>query len=44
MQFVLSHPDLNTSFVREAGTALREAGWRCRAVTACAFGLARSDP
>lgn len=34
MQFVLSHPDLNTWFVREAGIALREAGWRCRAVTA----------
>lgn len=33
MQFVLSHPDLNTGFVREAGMALREAGWKCRAVT-----------
>ena len=33
-QFVLSHPDLNTVFVREAGMALREAGWPCRAVTA----------
>lgn len=34
MQFVLSHPDLNTVFVREAGAALRDAGWPCRAVTA----------
>lgn len=33
MQFVLSHPDLNSVFVREAGLALREAGWPCRAVT-----------
>lgn len=33
MQFVLSHPDLNTVFVREAGMALHEAGWPCRAVT-----------
>lgn len=34
MKFVLSHPDLNTWFVREAGMALCEAGWRCSAVTA----------
>jgi glycosyltransferase involved in cell wall biosynthesis len=34
MQFVLSHPDINTVFVREAGMALREAGWPCRALTA----------
>src|SRR5258708_3715889 len=33
MQFVLSHPDINAGFVREAGMALREAGWSCRAVT-----------
>jgi glycosyltransferase involved in cell wall biosynthesis len=33
VQFVLSHPDLNTGFVREAGLALQEAGWPCRAVT-----------
>jgi glycosyltransferase involved in cell wall biosynthesis len=33
LQFVLSHPDLNTVFVREAGAALRDAGWSCRAVT-----------
>jgi glycosyltransferase involved in cell wall biosynthesis len=32
-QFVLSHPDINTIFVREAGQALREGGWWCRAVT-----------
>jgi glycosyltransferase involved in cell wall biosynthesis len=32
-QFVLSHPDINTIFVREAGQAIREAGWWCRAVT-----------
>lgn len=34
VQFVLSHPDLNTWFVREAGMALRESGWRCSALTA----------
>jgi glycosyltransferase involved in cell wall biosynthesis len=33
MRFVLAHPDINTVFVREAGLALREAGWPCRAVT-----------
>jgi len=33
MQFVLSHPGINAVFVREAGLALREAGWPCRAVT-----------
>ncbi len=32
-RFVLSHPDINTIFVREAGQAIREAGWQCRAVT-----------
>ncbi len=32
-RFVLSHPDINTIFVREAGQAIREAGWHCRAVT-----------
>ena len=32
-RFVLSHPDINTIFVREAGQAIREAGWYCRAVT-----------
>ena len=31
-QFVLSHPDINTIFVREAGQAIREAGWWCPAV------------
>lgn len=33
MQFVHSHPDINTVFVREAGLAFRESGWPCRAVT-----------
>src|SRR5690349_13019132 len=33
MRFVLSHPDINTVFVREAGEALRESGWSCHAVT-----------
>lgn len=33
MRFVLSHLDINGVFVREAGKALREAGWPCRAVT-----------
>ena len=32
-QFVLSHPNINTIFVREAGQALREQGWCCQAVT-----------
>ena len=32
-RFVLSHPDINAVFVRQAGQAIREAGWHCRAVT-----------
>lgn len=32
-RFVLSHPDITTGFVREAGTGLRRAGWSCDAVT-----------
>ena len=31
--FVLSHPDITAGFVRETGVALRDAGWRCEAVT-----------
>ena len=33
MRFVFSHPALNSVFVREAGLALREAGWPCHGVT-----------
>jgi glycosyltransferase involved in cell wall biosynthesis len=33
MRFVLSHLDVTGVFVRQAGQALREAGWPCRAVT-----------
>ena len=32
-RFVLSHPDITTGFVRQAGVGLHRAGWSCDAIT-----------